>query len=180
MASDFLMTAANAWYTAVNAAYSGSSLDFNKVRYARYSAALGVRSTPYNDMISQDGFTFQNNWTATDIAVDNFGIIDQVYSGATFEATCKFKPANLTKAQVDTLIRIQDTTALLPGDVIGGGNEDLVITSDKLIATLGNCDASSSEDLYKTGVLQRGEVMFINAANFVSGIADPAFTFSIP
>jgi hypothetical protein len=84
----------------------------------------------------------------------------------------------MTKADVDTLIRIQDTTALLPGDVIGGGAEDLVISSDEFVVTLKNCDASDSNDLYQTGVLQRGEVMFINAANFVSGVADPALTFS--
>ncbi len=90
----------------------------------------------------------------------------------------------MTKAQVDALIRVQDTTALLPGDVIGGSNEDLVISSDAFIVTLTNCDASSSEDRYKTGELQRGEVMFINAANFAasgSGIsADPALTFEVP
>jgi hypothetical protein len=180
MKSDFVLTAADAWYTATNAPYTGTPLDLNNIRYARYSAALGARSSPYNDIISIDGFTFTNTWTATDLEVDNFGVYDQVYTSTAFEATCKFKPGNLTKAQVDGLIRLQDTTALLPGDVIGGGNEDLVLTSDRLIATLTNCGALSSEDMYKTGTLQRGEVVFKNAANFVSGIADPPFTFSIP
>jgi hypothetical protein len=180
MKSDFNMIAADAWYTASNATYTGTSLNLNLIRYARYSAALGSRSTPYNDMISQEGFTFQNEWTTKDISVDNFGIIDQEYSAESFRASCKFKPANLTKAQVDGLIRLQGSTALLPGDLLGGGAEDLVLTSDKLIATLKNCAASDSGDVFKTGVLQRDEVMFLNAANFVSGIADPAFAFSIP
>jgi len=50
-------------------------------------------------------------------------------------ATCKIKPANLTNGgggggggdSGDTLIRVQATTwEVLPGDVIGGGNEDIV------------------------------------------------------
>ena len=180
MASDFDLTAAHAWYTAVNAAYTGTSLDIDNIRYARYTAALGSRGSPYDAMLAIDGFTLDVTWGTKDIDVDNFGIIDKVYDADNYVPTVKFKPANLLKADVDALIRIQDTTALLPGDVIGGGNEDLVISSDKFIVTLKNCDAADSEDLYKTGVLQRGEVMFINAAHFVSGTADPAVTFAVP
>jgi len=184
MASDFDLTAPDAWYVAVNAAYSGAALDIDLIRYARYTGALGVRSDPYNAMLAIDGFTLEATFGTKDIDVDNFGIIDRVYDANSYVASCKFKPANMTKAQVDTLIRVQDTTALLPGDVIGGGNEDLVLTSDSFIVTLKNCDAASSEDLYQTGVLQRGEVMFINAANFTgsgSGITvEPALIFENP
>lgn len=180
MKSDFVLTASDAWYDAVNASYTGTALDLNQIRYARYTAALGSRMAPYDSIRSQDGFTLASTWTTTPLTVDNFGMIDEVYTSTAYEATVKFKPANLTKAEVDSLIEIQGASALLPGDVIGGDNEDLVITSDRLIATLTNCGALSSEDLYKTGVLQRGEVMFKNAANFVSGVADAAFTFSIP
>ena len=182
MASDFDLIAADAWYSAVNAPYTGTTLDLNDIRYARYTAALGSRSSPYDSMLAIDGFVLESTFGTKDIEVDNFGIIDRVYDADSYVATCKFKPANLTKAEVDALIRIQDTTALLPGDVIGGSNEDLVISSDTFIVTLLNCDASDSNDLYQTGVLQRGEVMFINAANFTgsgSGItAAPALTFA--
>jgi len=184
MASDFDMTAADAWYTAVNAAFSGGALDISLIRYARYTGALGVRTAPYDAMLAIDGFVLEATFATKDITVDNFGIIDRVYDANSYVASCKFKPANMTKAEVDTLIRIQDTTALLPGDVIGGGNEDLVISSAAFTVTLKNCDAASSEDLYQTGVLQRGEVMFINAAKFLgsgTGITvDPALVFTDP
>lgn len=184
MASDFDLVAPTAWYSAVNAAFSGGALDIDLIRYARYTAALGVRSPPYDSMLAVDGFTLEATFGTKDIEVDNFGIIDRVYDADSYVATCKFKPANLTKAQVDTLIRIQDTTALLPGDVIGGSNEDLVIDSDAFTVTLKNCDAASSEDLYQTGVLQRGEVTFINAAKFSgsgTGITvAPALVFTDP
>jgi hypothetical protein len=182
MASDFLLTSATEWYTAVNAAYSGTALNINQIRYARYVAALGARSDPYNDMIAIDGFTIEATFGTKDIEVDNFGIIDRVYDADNYVATCKFKPANMKKADIDALIRIQDTTALLPGDVIGGAGEDLVITgpTGSFQVTLDNANAADSNDLYQTGVLQRGEVMFINAANFISGIPDPALIFAVP
>jgi len=184
MASDFNLTSASAWYSAVNAAFTGDLLDVDNIRYARYTAALGSRSAPYNSMLAIDGFTLEATFGTKDIDVDNFGIIDRVYNADSYVATCKFKPANLKKAEVDSLIRIQDTTALLPGDVIGGGNEDLVISSSRFIVTLKNCDAADSNDLYQTGVLQRGEVMFINALHRTgsgSGATiDPALTFATP
>jgi hypothetical protein len=184
MASDFDLTAPDAWYTAVNAAFTGDVLDVDNIRYARYTAALGVRSAPYDAMLAIDGFVIEATFGTKDIAVDNFGIIDRVYDADSYIASCKFKPANLLKAEVDTLIQVQDTTALLPGDEIGGSNEDLVISSDRLIVTLKNCGALSSEDLYQTGVLQRGEVMFMNAIHRTgsgSGATiDPAITFEVP
>ena len=184
MASDFDMTAADAWYSAVHATFAADVLDVDNIRYARYTAALGVRSSPYDAMLAIDGFTLEATFGIQNISVDNFGIIDRVYDANSYVATCKFKPANLLKAEVDALIRIQDTTALLPGDEIGGSNEDLVIASDRFIVTLKNCDASDSADVYKVGTLQRGEVMFINAAHRTgsgSGATiDPALSFAAP
>src|SRR6266446_8068754 len=52
MASDFDLTAADAWYTAANAAYSGAALDIDLIRYARYTGALGVRGSPYDAMLA--------------------------------------------------------------------------------------------------------------------------------
>jgi hypothetical protein len=184
MASDFDVTAPDAWYSAVNAAFAADVLDVDNIRYARYTAALGSRSSPYDSMLSIDGFVLEATFGISDLSVDNFGVIDRNYDANSYTATCKFKPANLLKAEVDSLIRIQDTTALLPGDVIGGSNEDLVITSDRFIVTLKNCDASDSADRYKVGELQRGEVMFINAAHRTGSgtgaVIDPALSFSAP
>ncbi len=182
MASDFDLTAAAAWYAAINAAYTGDLLNPDEIRYGRYVAALGIRSSPYDAMLAIDGFSIEATFGTKDIEVDNFGIIDRTYDASSYTATCKFKPANLLKAEVDALIQLQDTTALLPGDVIGGTNEDLVIASDAFIVTLKNCGALGSEDLYQTGVLQRGEVMFVNAMHRTgsgSGATiDRALTFS--
>ncbi len=163
MKSDFILDAADAWYTSANAAYTGELLDPDEIRYGRYVAALGSRGSPYDAMLAIEGFMLEATFGTKDIETDNFGIIDRTYDASSYTATCKFKPANLTDAQVTSLIQLQDTDALLPGDVIGGTNEDLVIASDAFIVTLKNCGALGSESLYQTGVLQRGEVMFVNA-----------------
>lgn len=184
MASDFDLIAPDAWYSAINEAFDGEVLDVDNIRYARYTAALGVRAAPYDAMLAIDGFELEATFGTKDISVDNFGIIDRVYDADSYIASCKFKPANLLKAEVDDLIQVQDTTALLPGDEIGGNNEDLVISSDRLIVTLKNCGALGSEDLYQTGVLQRGEVMFLNAihrtGSGTGATIDPALTFEVP
>ncbi len=181
MASDFILTAADAWYEAINATYTGDTLDVDQVRYGRYTAAFGSESDPYDAMLAIDGFQLEATFATKDIEVDNFGIIDRVYDASSYTATCKFKPANLTDAEVTTLIQLQDTDALLPGDVIGGDNQDLVITSEVFGVTLTNCGALGSESLYQTGTLQRGEVMFVNALHRTgsgSGATiDPAITF---
>ncbi len=182
MRSDFILDAADAWYTAINATYTGDLLDPDEIRYARYTAALGSRGSPYNAMLAIEGFSLEATFATKPLEVDNFGTIDFQYDSSSYTATCKFKPANLLKAEVDALIQLQDTGALLPGDVIGGTNEDLVISSDAFVVTLSNCGALSSEDLYQTGVLQRGEVMFVNALHRTgsgSGATiDPALTFA--
>ncbi len=162
MKSDFILDAAGAWYDSEYAAYTGDLLDPDEIRYGRYTATFGSDPT-YADMLAIDGFTIEATFATKDIPVDNFGIIDRTYDASSYTATCKFKPANLTDAEVTALIKLQDTGALLPGDVIGGTNEDLIIASDAFIVTLKNCGALGSESMYKTGELQRGEVQFINA-----------------
>ena len=51
--------------------------------------------------------------TCENITVDNFGIIDMVLKSVT--GTCKFKPANLTEAQIDTLIGCKARVHGCPG-----------------------------------------------------------------
>jgi len=91
--------------------------------------------------------------------VDNFGIIDprlrrkqlhrhlQIQTGQSHEGAGRYADSSAghhpRSCQVNVIGR--------------AGNEDLVLTSDAFIVTLKNCDAAGSEDLYQTGVLQRGE-----------------------
>ena len=94
--------------------------------------------------------------------------------------TAQFRPANLTEAQLDTLIELQGGSALLPGQAIGDGGNDLVITSNLLVATLKMTAAVDYGLLYATGKLRAGEVAFAAATTFTGGMPNPVFTFTIP
>jgi hypothetical protein len=176
MASTFTPTGTSAWKSIASAAFSDTTFDPSTVRMAQYTAAWG-ESSPYNAMISQDGFLLTPAIATENISVDNYGIIDMALKSVT--GTVQFKPANLTEAQIDILIDLQGGAALLPGQAIGDGGNDLVITSNLLVATLKTAAAVDYGLMYATGKLRAGEVAFGAATTFTSGVPNPIFTFTI-
>jgi len=176
LASEFDPTGASAWKSTASAAFTDTTFDPSKVRMSQYVAAWGS-TAPYNAMISQDGFILTPAISTENIAVDNYGIIDIVLRSVTGAA--QFKPANLTEAQIDSLIELQGSGAWLPGQVIGDGGNDLVITGSHLTATLKMAGAVDYELMYATGKLRAGEVAFGAATTFNNGVPNPIFTFSV-
>lgn len=177
MASSFTPAATSAWKAIASSAFADTTFDSSKVRMAQYTAAWGSAS-PYNSMISQEGFTLTPAIATENISVDNYGIIDIALKSVTGAA--QFKPANLTEAQIDTLIDLQGSAAMLPGQAIGDGGNDLVITSNLLTATLKMAGAVDYALMYATGRLRAGEVAFAAATTFSAGVPNPIFTFTIP
>jgi hypothetical protein len=177
MASSFTPTAGPAWKNITSSAFTDTTFDSSKVRMAQYAAAWGAEA-PYNSMLSQDGFLLSPIVTTENIPVDNYGIIDIALKSVT--GIAQFKPANLTEAQIDTLIALQGSDAMLPGQAIGDGGNDLVISSNLLTATMKMAGAVDYQLLYATGKLRAGEVAFGAATTFTNGAPNPIFTFSIP
>jgi hypothetical protein len=176
MASTFTPISTTAWKSITSNAFADTTFDQTKVRMGQYVAAWGSTS-PYTAMISQDGFQFDPVIATENISVDNYGIIDMTLKSVV--GTCKFKPANLTEAQIDTLINLQGSTAWLPGQAIGDGGNDLVITGPHLTATLKMAGAVDYDLLYQTGKLRSGEVAFAAATTFTSGVPNAVFTFAV-
>jgi hypothetical protein len=177
MASGFTPTATSAWKSINSSAFSDTTFDPSKVRMAQYTAAWGSGS-PYNAMISQDGFLLTPAIETENISVDNYGIVDMALKSVT--GIAQFKPANLIEAQIDALIDLQGSTAMLPGQAIGDGGNDLVITSSQLVATLKMAGAADYSLMYATGKLRAGDVAFRAATTFAAGVPNPIFTFTIP
>jgi hypothetical protein len=177
MASNFTPTAPSAWKTISASAFADTTFDSSKVRMAQYTAAWGS-APPYNAMISQDGFTLTPAIATESISADNYGIIDMALKSVT--GTAHFKPANLTEAQIDTLVALQGGGAMAPGQAIGDGGHDLVITSGRLVATLKMAAAVDYRLMYATGKLRAGDVAFAAATTFTGGTPNPIFTFTIP
>jgi hypothetical protein len=176
MAGNFTPTAANAWKAITSAAFADTSFDASTVRMGQYTAAWGT-SSPYNAMISEDGFLLRPEITTENILVDNYGVIDMALKRVT--GTAQFKPANLTESQVDTLIALQGSSAMLTGQAIGDGGNDLVISSNLLTATLKTAGAVDYELMYATGKLRTGDVAFGAATTFNNGTPNPIFTFTV-
>ena len=176
MASTFTLTSSTAWKSITSTAFADTTFDQSKVRMGQYVAAWGANPL-YNSMLAQDGFSFDPVITTENITVDNFGIIDMVLKSVT--ATARFKPADLTEAQIDALIELQGSSAYLPGQVIGDGGQNLIITGPHLTATLIGAGAADYDLMYATGKLRAGEVAFGAATMFTSGVPNAVFTFSV-
>jgi hypothetical protein len=177
MASDFNLTSATAWKSITASTFADTTFDSSKVSMAQYTAAWGTAS-PYGAMISEDGFTLTPAIVTENIPVDNYGIIDMTLKSVI--GTAQFKPANLTEAQIDTLVELQGSSAMLPGAAIGESGQDLIISSNLLTATLKQAGAVDYDLMYATGKLRAGEVAFASAMTFSGGVPHPVFTFSVP
>jgi hypothetical protein len=177
MASNFTPASATAWNSIASSAFSDTTFDPARVRLAQYTAAWGT-TPPYNAMISQDGFLLRPEIETENIPVDNYGIIDMALKSVT--GTAQFKPANLTEAQCEALVRLQGSAAMLPGQAIGYGGNDLVISSSLLTATLKMAAPVDYSLMYATGRLRAGELAFGAATTFANGVPNPIFTFAIP
>jgi len=177
MASTFAPTSSTAWKSIASAAFADRTFDPSTVRMAQYVASWGS-TPPYDAILSTDGFTLTPLIATENISVDNYGVVDIALKSVTGAA--QFKPANLTEAQIDALIELQGAGARLPGQAIGDGGNDLVITSNLLVATLKMAGAVDYELMYATGKLRAGEVAFGAATTFTGGTPNPVFTFTIP
>lgn len=167
------------WKTIVTSAFADVTYsETTKLRY-RYTAAYG--STPYDAMTAQEGFTISLNQTNEEISDDNVGLADIVLRSLT--ATCNFVPSNLTEAQVDGLIKLQGSGAVLIGESIAKGATDLVITGDNgptsFTATLHKAGFGQSAYMYQTGRLRAGEVQALTRRTWSTGVANPLYTFAI-
>lgn len=166
------------WKSAVSTAFADTTFDETKIRRYRYTAAYGA--APYDAMTAQGGFDVMIDNTTVEIPDDNFGVGDIILSGVT--AGCKFTPSNLTEAQVDTLLNLQDTTAILPGDSFAKlGTTNLVISGTDAVgsftATLLGAGFKDSQLEYAVGKLRTGEIMAMTRRTWTAGAANALFTF---
>jgi hypothetical protein len=176
MASTFNPGASGAWKNVTQNAFTDATFDPVSIQPAEYTAAWGSVA-PYNCMIAQDGFLLSPSIATENLSVDNCGIIDMALKSV--GGSVRFKPANLSEPQLDALISLQGASAMLPGAVLGDGGNDLVITSNRLVATLKMADAVDYGLLYATGRLRAGEVAFAAATTFATGVPNPIFTFAV-
>lgn len=167
--------------TIASSAFSDTSFDAAKIVYGLYSAALGSRSAPYNAIGAREGFTFEPTITLEQCLDDNVGVADELLTSVSWR--CKFAPNNLTREQLDTLVQLQDTNVILPGEDVGRGPggtpEDLVVSGPGLTATLHKAGIVSTDGGFGTKIDVNGEIEFANSMSFTTGVANALVTLTL-
>lgn len=147
-------TAAAAYRT--NAGVLGSvdtTFEESEMIVDNYSAAIGARATPYDAIGALDGFEFNFGFETRPIEAGDVGVADVILTGVS--AGGSFIPSNLTEAQVDTLIAVQDSTAILPGQLLSRGTSG---TPENLVVTTTQRSPAFTFTLYRAGFRGDGRV----------------------
>ncbi len=155
--------------------FSNTDFDETKIVTNRYTAAYGA--APYAAMHSLEGFEIEIGMELRNQMVDSFGLTNIILAGLT--ATARFTPAGLTEAQVDTLLALQDTGAVLPGESLAKAGTDLVITGGDVSATVHKAGAKIVETKYGMESERHGQLEFMARRSWTAGAANALFTFSV-
>jgi hypothetical protein len=170
----------NAWKTIASASFADASFDERKIVTDIYRAAYG--SSPYDAIGSMAGFEVDLSMETSRIEAADFGVIDMILKSLT--ATARFAPGNLTEAQVDTLLNLQNTGYIFPGQSLAKANTDLVITGSgnnglTLTVIIKNAGPKQNAAMYSTGKHRHEAVEFTSRRTWTSGAANPLFTLGV-
>ena len=156
-------------------AFADTTFSADAITTARYLAAWG--NAPYDAMIAADGIKLQIELKlSTPTEVDGFGVVDISLESIT--ATATFAPANLTHAQLDTMLAFQGAAAVLPGESLAKAGTDLVISSDALVVTLKKAGPKDANYTYQSGVHRFQGVSFSSRRTWTAGVADALWLFA--
>lgn len=158
--------------------FSDATFDPSTIKRYPYSADYGS----VTGIKTKDGFTVMIDQTVEELPDDEFGVGDLILTG--LNVSSKFTPINLTQAQVETLLGLQDTDALVPGTIIGrDGSTPLVITGEDaatgLVVTLNGHGFKDGNFSYTTGQHRNGELTGVSRLTFTAGVLDDLYTLDI-
>lgn len=162
-----------AWIQAIAATVVPTTFNETQVLSPRYTATLGAVFT--NAEPDDEGFDIEPIFETKSMTLANYGRVDEIIISIGIRA--KFKPLSLTEAQIETLIKLQNAGAVLPGDSLGT-TDDLVITGTGISLTLKQMGAMDAALLYGSGEWRQGEVAFVNKVKFTAGAPSALFTFA--
>jgi hypothetical protein len=163
---------ASAWNAITAAALADTSFDETKIVTPAWTAAFG--SSPYNAMESEDGFTFEVAMAMRVIPLANYGNVNALLTDLT--ARVRFVPANLTEAQIWTLLNLQDAAAIVPGMSVASAT-DLIISAGGLSFTLYKAGPTDASTHYGLTALRQGEIAFEQKKTWTTGAINPIVAF---
>ncbi len=165
---------AAAWNTISSAALTDATFDDTKLVTSAYTAAWG--GSPFASMVAEDDFSFEPVIGIAMKKVANYGNVNAMLTDLT--VGCRFKPANLTEAQMWTLLNLQGSGAIQPGMSVSGGSTSLVITGGTATFTMPNAGPKSAATAYGLAPLRQGEVLFVNRKTWTAGVVNAPLTIA--
>jgi hypothetical protein len=173
-------TNASFWSVLADSAFADTGYDETKVVTDMYSAAWGA--SPFASMGALEGFMVDFKGKNLIIPDDGVGIAD-VHLGS-LRAFAKFRPNNLTEANMRTLMAYQDAAAIRPGQSYANRNRDLIITGAgnnglTLTVTLPKMGPKDAKLVYKTGEHRNGDVAFVQKRTATIGVYNNPWTLAI-
>lgn len=163
------------YFQVVAATTADTNFDETKIVTPRYTAAYG--SSPFDAMEpDEEGFVVEPILGLKEMMPANFGLTDIIIESLGLRA--RFKPINLTEAQIATLINLQDAAAKRPGDVIASTTTDLVISGTGVTFTAKYMGAADAGLVYSPGEFRQGEVAFHNVRKWSAGVPQALWTFA--
>ena len=164
------LTAADAWNAVASASLADTTFDETKIVTPAYKATWG---STFVDIESEDGFSFEVAMSTAVKRVDNYGNVNALLTDLV--TTARFKPVGKTLAQIYTAMKLQDTSAIVPGASLATA-DDLVISASPYSFTLAKAGIAASAENYGVSALRHGELLFVNKKTWTSGTINAPFT----
>lgn len=150
--------------------------DQTKVVSPRYLGTWGA--APFDALESESGWQVSPIMETRMMHGANHGLLDVILTSLGASASANL--INITEAQYATLMKLQDATALRPGDTIStvADDRDLVITGTGLSVTLKHMGVSEAQLRYGAGTFRQGPVKFVNRRTWTAGAPDALWTLA--
>ena len=161
-----------------------TSFDFSKIKTDIYNGAITGLSSPFNSLGAMAGWQLKFGYKTKVIPSSDVGIADIHLDSDGFGLKATFAPSNLTEANVDTLLGLQDTGAVLPGQSYGTAAKagDLVLTGQVFGWTFmaKQLGAKTAKRVYAIGEhrFPNGAIEMTNAMSQTGGVPNPLFAFT--
>jgi len=162
--------------TVAAGSFSDAYYDPDKVYTDQYEAAWGA--SPFDSMGSHDGFLVKQSMGTKNLESADRGITDVILDSLGAEVS--FPPSNLTHEEVDTLLGIQDTDVVMPGESYAKAAEDLVITGPNLICTCLQMGPKDGGYKHQLGENEVQGVTFVNNLKYTLGVGQRLVQFTEP
>jgi hypothetical protein len=172
-----VLTDTDAWVAVTSDAFDDASFDETKVKRGAYTGAWGAIAT---GIVSETGFVFSPSVNIAMKKADGWGNVGIILTG--LGLTCKFIPVGWSEENFDTYLRLQDSTAIVPGMSIGTGTgTNLVVTSAAtgLTITGNHMGPAEGGQQYGLDAMRGGEVSFVSRMKWTTGAVQPLLTIAI-